>query len=101
MPMKRKLFSLFVLMVSILFFQSCWDEYDVISISKDGKVLFETTITIKDDAGQFTFETAEKVSNELIGELNDNGWKTEKTWISKERPYTFTVSGSGNIREVG
>jgi len=97
---QKKILARILVLSGILFFLSgCWKQHDVITISSNGDVTFESeaVITEKD----FSFSDIEGLSNEFMQELVNAGWEMKKKWLSKKKPFKLLFSGEGNLRKVG
>jgi hypothetical protein len=95
------LFKFVSLLIIICCLAGCWVEHDIVTISADGNIYFESSITVPDDNNAFDFNKLDDVSGKMIRELSDNGWSVSRTWIDKEKPYKFLVKGSGSLGGVG
>jgi len=79
----------------------CYEERDVITISKDGLVHFETTVTVKDEDKKFSAEAVQQTVEHVMSDLQQAKWNVEMAWISKKRPYKVTLRGEGKLADVG
>jgi hypothetical protein len=88
-----------LLLASMLVLAGCLQE-DSITVTKDGRVSFETVVTEVDEDKKVELAAFEKVVASVLDELRQRQWKAEATWISKERPYRLKITGSGKLAEV-
>jgi len=84
----------------VLLLAGCVEE-DSITITGDGVVSFQSTVTITDEDKKLNFAEIDKGVSDVMTELQQAKWKVERKWVSEKRPYAFQVTGSGNLREVG
>ncbi len=88
-----------VLLFVVLALAGCVEE-DSITINSDGLVRFDSLVGIADDEKKLEFSAVEKIVSDAAGELRQAKWTVESTWVSKERPYSFRLTGSGNLHDV-
>ena len=93
----KNIFTIFTCLLAF-FLSGCWDQHDFIEISKNGDVKFKSKIYITDNS--LGYSDVEEFSNEFMSEFKDRGWKLEKTWIKKEKPFELEFYGSGNLKEI-
>jgi hypothetical protein len=89
----------FLLLCALLPLAGCLME-DSITITNEGLVSFESTVTEPDESQNMDFAAFEKGTAGLIEELRQHKWTVEREWASKERPYRFKVTGSGQLPDV-
>lgn len=89
----------FLLLCAVLPLAGCLVE-DSITVTTDGLVSFESTVTEPDEAKTMEFGAFEKGVANMIEELRQHKWTVEQKWTSKERPYRLKVTGSGKLPEV-
>ena len=83
----------------VLLVAGCIEE-DSITITTDGLVKFESTVTAQDDDKKFEVGQVDRFSSDVVSELQQGKWTVEQKWLSRERPYRFVLTGSGDLREV-
>jgi hypothetical protein len=88
-----------LLVLSTLLLGGCLRE-DLIAISNDGAVSFESIVTEPDEEKRLEPAVFEKAVANLLTELQQHKWKVQQTWTSKTRPYQVKVTGSGKLSEV-
>jgi len=88
-----------LLLPLVLMLAGCVEE-DAITITGDGLVTFQSVVTLSDDK-KTKLADIEKGLSELVTELQQAKWTVEQKWLSRERPYSFQVTGSGNLGDVG
>jgi hypothetical protein len=88
-----------LLLCALLPLAGCLVE-DSITITNDGLVGFESTVTEPDESKTMEFAQFEKGVASLIEELRQHKWTVEQKWTSKERPYGLKVTGSGKLPDV-
>lgn len=76
----------------------CWKQHDEIYISGDGSTTFLTTVTITELG--FGIKDVDGLTNEYMTYLRRAGWKVDKDWVSKAKPFKLTFKGSGNLKTV-
>lgn len=96
---QQRLISTLILSAALFFLAGCWKQHDVISISSNGDVTFESEVIITGKDLNFNF--IEELSGEFIKELVYAGWKVNKKWLSRKEPFKLLFSGSGNLKQVG
>lgn len=87
-----------ILLMFMFLLSGCWEQDDVVSINSDGITEFESTIKITEVG--LSLNEVEELADEFLKFLTKAGWVVERSWISKNEPYQFKVSGKGNIKEV-
>ena len=78
----------------------CYEEQDVVTISSDGLVHFESTVTVKDTDKKMSPEAMQQTAERVVSDLQRAKWNVEMAWISKERPYRMTFSGEGKLADI-
>jgi hypothetical protein len=91
--------SALLMLPMVLVLTGCLEE-DTISITGDGVVTFKSLVTVSDDNKKISFADADKGLSDLVAELQKAKWTVERKWLSEKRPYTFEVTGTGNLHEV-
>ncbi len=84
----------------LVLLSGCYEEKDVITISKDGLMHFESTVTIKDSEKKLSQESVQQTAAQVVSKLQQAKWNIEMAWLSKQRPYQLTFSGEGNLADV-
>lgn len=96
---KQILISTLILSGVLFFLTGCWTQNDVITISSNGDVTFESDVVITEKG--FTFNDIEELSSEFMKDLVAAGWEVRKKWLSRKEPFKLLFSGSGNLKKVG
>jgi len=89
-----------LLLAAVFLLSGCFVQEDSITISGDGKVSFESLVTVADQEKKIQFSDLDKITSDVAEELHGAHWKVERSWISKERPYQFKMTGSGQLAEL-
>ncbi|MCK4790021.1 MAG: hypothetical protein KAV87_40160 [Desulfobacteraceae bacterium] len=96
---QKRLISTLILSGILFFLTGCWQQHDVITISSNGDVTFESEVAITEK--DFSFNDIEELSGEYMKELVDAGWKVKKKWLSRKEPFKLLFTGAGNLKKVG
>lgn len=88
-----------LLICSLVLLAGCLQE-DAVTITKDGRVSFESVVTEPDEKKQIEFPAFEKLIAQTLDGLRQRKWKADVTWTSKQRPYQLKITGSGKLPEV-
>ena len=88
-----------LLICSLVLLAGCLQE-DAVTITKDGRVSFESMVTEPDEKKQIEFPAFEKLITQTLDDLRQRKWKADVTWTSKQRPYQLKITGSGKLPEV-
>jgi hypothetical protein len=83
----------------VLLVAGCVEE-DSITITSDGLVKFESAATVQDDDKSVELAQVDRFLSDVVSELQQGKWTVELKWLSRERPYRFELTGSGNLQEV-
>jgi hypothetical protein len=89
-----------VLLVCSLFLLAGCLQEDSVTVTKDGIVSFTSVVTEPDELRQLVFPVLEKSLADILDNLRQQTWKADVTWASKQRPYRFTITGSGKLSAV-
>jgi hypothetical protein len=98
--MFRKLAKTGMLLVPVVLLVAGCIEEDSITITTDGRVKFESTVTVQDDDKNLEFAQIDRFVSDVVSELQQGKWTVEQKWLSRERPYRFLLTGSGDLHEV-
>jgi hypothetical protein len=89
-----------LLLAALCLLSGCFLQEDSITISGDGRVSFESLVTVADQEEKMEFSNLDKLTSDVAEELRGAHWKVERSWISKKRPYQFKMTGSGQLADV-
>src|SRR5262249_31161418 len=84
----------------LLLLAGCYEEQDVITITDDGLMRFESTVTVRDQQNKTSQEQLQQIVARVASQLEQANWKVETSWLSTERPYKVKFSGEGNLTSV-
>jgi hypothetical protein len=89
-----------LLLAAVCLLSGCFVQEDSITISSDGRVSFESLVTVADQEEKIQFSDLDKITSDVAKELQGAHWTVERSWVSKKRPYQFKMTGSGQLAEV-
>jgi hypothetical protein len=90
-----------VLFALALLLGGCFEQKDILTFEKNGKLSFVSEITIRDENNEFSFADIISETDKIMEDLQNSGWELSKEVISEKRPYRMRISGSGFIDKVG
>ena len=90
-----------VLFFLVLLLGGCFEQKDVLTFEKNGKLSFVSEITIRDENNEFSFADIIAETDKIMEDLHNSGWGLSKEVLSEKRPYKMRISGSGFVDKVG
>lgn len=97
---KKEYFYFVSLLLFMIFFQGCYEQTDVLSVTPEGKISIVTDIIVPDKECGYTFEVPNEAIDAVISDMGKNGWTISKKILSKKRPFKFQIVSKGDIRWI-